>query len=155
MFNFFYDGVGISTFNHVLYSYKNTVDVKTFSNINKNHLQYIVSSNCVLKFVKNSHWSDPTHPPAYPIFFLKQFETWKQHKKHNISNKKSEFGLDPPTHFRVFLGFLIFFNLAKPLIVCLTISHFVQEFEIGNSLSTLSLWCGVVLRFTKKRSTLH
>ena len=31
-------------------------------------------------------------------------------EKHNISKKKkSELGLDPPTHFRVFLGFLDFF----------------------------------------------
>ena len=37
----------------------------------------------------------------------------KKHKKHQISKKKkSGLGLDPPSHFRVFLGF---FNLTKPL----------------------------------------
>ena len=42
------------------------------------------------------------------------YNNHKKHKKHNISKKKikSELGLDPPTHFRVFLGFL---NLTNPL----------------------------------------
>ena len=35
----------------------------------------------------------------------------KKHKKHTIykKNTKSELGLYPPTHFRVFLEFLDFF----------------------------------------------
>ena len=44
-------------------------------------------------------------------------KTTQKHKKHNISKKKlkSELGLDPPTHFRFFLGSVDFFNLTKPL----------------------------------------
>ena len=58
----------------------------------------------------------PTHPPIQVFIFLgKQLETWKQYKKHKISKKilKSKLRLDPPTHFRVFLGFLDFFQLDK------------------------------------------
>ena len=44
----------------------------------------------------------------------------KTQKNTNFPKKlKSEFGLDQPTHFRVFLGFLDFFNLTKPLSVSL------------------------------------
>ena len=69
----------------------------------------------IQKSEKISDWSDVTHPPAYPIFFFKQLEAWKQHKKTQKnttfpkSKLKSELGLDPPTHFRVFLGFFDFF----------------------------------------------
>ena len=60
-------------------------------------------------------------------------------KKHNIfKKKKSELGLDPPTHFRVFLGFLDFFNLTKPfseinplVLVCFCrISHSLILLEV-------------------------
>ena len=67
------------------------------------------------KSVKNSNWSDNTHPPLYPCFFSETFvnmkTTQKKHiKKHTkIQQQKSQLGLDPPTHFRVFLGFLDFF----------------------------------------------
>ena len=71
----------------------------------------------IQKSEKNSDWSDHTHPPHYPnFFFLKQLETRKQQKlknteKPNISKKKlkSGLGLNPPTHFRVCLGFFDFF----------------------------------------------
>ena len=43
-------------------------------------------------------------------------KTTQKHKKpQNFKKKKYELGLDPPTHFRIFLGFFIFFNLTKPL----------------------------------------
>ena len=55
--------------------------------------------------------TSPTHPPIY-IYFLETFEniktTQKTHTKNNIKKKKIELGLDPPTHFRVLLGFLNF-----------------------------------------------
>ena len=53
----------------------------------------------------------PTHPQ---IYFLQLF--WKHVQKKTPSpqkKKKSELGLHAPTHFRVFLGFLDFFNLDK------------------------------------------
>ena len=58
------------------------------------------------------------HPPTpYPIFdfFLKHVQQQKttQNTQKNQKKKKSELGLDPPTHFQVFLGFLDFFNLTK------------------------------------------
>ena len=39
----------------------------------------------------------------------------KIQKSEKNSDWPDELGLDPPTHFRVFLGFLDFFNLTKPL----------------------------------------
>ena len=66
----------------------------------------------IQKSVKNSDWPDNTHPPHYPIFnFLGNMynNNNRKHKKHKIKKKKSELGLDPPTHFRVFPGFLYFF----------------------------------------------
>ena len=57
-----------------------------------------------------------THPPTYPIFNF-FWNNWKHEnytKKHKIyNNKKSELGLDPPTHFRIFLVFLDCFQLDK------------------------------------------
>ena len=61
--------------------------------------------------------SRPHPPTADPFFsfFLKHVQRKKHTKKNNISKKikKSELGLDPPTHFRVFLVFLDFFKLDK------------------------------------------
>ena len=44
---------------------------------------------------------------------------YNNNKKTQTIKKKSELGLDPPTHSRVFFGFLDFFNLIKPLNVAL------------------------------------
>ena len=65
------------------------------------------------------------HPPTpLTIFYKKNFGNISKHenktknkkKKHNFQKKlKFVLGLDPPTHFRVFLGFLDFFNLTKPV----------------------------------------
>ena len=60
----------------------------------------------------------PTPLSKFFIFFFENmYNNKKQDKKYKLSKKnpKSELGLDPPTHFRVFLGFSDFFNLTKPL----------------------------------------
>ena len=69
------------------------------------------------KSEKNSDQPYPTHPPLYPIFFY-FFQTYttttekkkKKKKKKSPPKKESELGLDPPTHLRVFLWFLDYFN---------------------------------------------
>ena len=47
-------------------------------------------------------------------FFLETSTTTKNTKNTKFQKKVSEFGLDPPIHFHVFLGFFDFFNLTKP-----------------------------------------
>ena len=73
-------------------------------------------------------------PTPYPIFFFfgniwKHENNTENTHKHNISKKKlkSELGLDPPTHFRVFLGFLDFFQLDKFHKTCMTFSYFKKN----------------------------
>ena len=57
------------------------------------------------------------HPPTPYPFFGETCTVEKKHTKNTQIPQKieSELGLDPPTHFRVFLGFFGFFNLTKPL----------------------------------------
>ena len=57
--------------------------------------------------------TSPTHPPIQFNMYTKKKR--KKTEKKTKLKKESELGLDPPTHFRVFLGFLDFFNLTKPL----------------------------------------
>ena len=45
-----------------------------------------------------------------------------QKTQNSPKKSKSDLGLGPPAHFRVFLGFLIFFNLTKPLSLYQTIA---------------------------------
>ena len=63
----------------------------------------------IQKSEKNSDCSDSVRPPSYPFFC--RFKIWKnennttKHRRNTKFKKKSVLGLDPPTHFRVFLGF--------------------------------------------------
>ena len=43
------------------------------------------------------------------------FLTFENMKQHTIKQKNKQLGLDPPTHFRVFLGLCNLFQLDKPL----------------------------------------
>ena len=61
--------------------------------------------------------------------------TQKTRKTQNVPpKKKSELRHDPPTHFRVFIGFLNYFNLKKPLRENeeSRILKFVKSFKIRN-----------------------
>ena len=76
---------------------------------------------CQVKKKKSEKNSVRPHPPT-PIqvftFFgniwKHEYNTKKHKKTRNFQQKKSELRLDPPTHFRVFIGFLDFFALTKP-----------------------------------------
>ena len=58
------------------------------------------------KSEKNSDCPDNKHPPACPFFYIfGNFYNEKNNTKNTILKKKSELGLEPPTHPRVFLGF--------------------------------------------------
>ena len=92
---------------------------------------------------KNSNCPDPTLPPAYPFFFIFWGETCttkKTTQKKNVSKKrKSEFGLDPPTHFRVFLGFLEFFKLDKtPYLVDARRERVIKHFKTSGTVVLVS-----------------
>ena len=71
--------------------------------------------SCQVKQIREKLGSVRSHPPTtLSNFFFETIGNMKttqtNTEKHNISkNKKSELGLNPPTHFRVFLGFLDFF----------------------------------------------
>ena len=49
---------------------------------------------------------------------MKTTQNSQKTTQHFQKKLYSELGLDPPTHFQVFLEFFEFFNLAKPLSVC-------------------------------------
>ena len=76
----------------------------------------VTKGSCQVKKIqkseKNSDWSDLKNPtPLSNFFFLKHVQQKTNTEKHQIFQKKdkSKLGLDPPTHFLVFLGFLDFF----------------------------------------------
>ena len=86
-------------------------------------LKGLVKLKKIQKSEKNSDWSDNKHPPPYPTFFFfwnvwKHENNTKNTEKDKISPKKLkyELGLDPPTHFRVFLGFFVFLPWQNPLV---------------------------------------
>ena len=92
-------------------------------------LRDLVKLKKIKKSDKNSDWPHHSHPqPSYPFFFfsgkhVQQQKTTRRTQKtpQNFTKKrKSELGIDPPNHFRVFFGFLDFCNLTKPLISRLT-----------------------------------
>ena len=57
----------------------------------------------------------PTHRPIHFFYFFGNMYNNNKIKIIFPKRKESEMGLDPPTHFRIFLGFLDFSNLTKPL----------------------------------------
>ena len=90
------------------------IDTPTF------YLRGLIKLKKNLKSKKNSDWPDSTHGPHIHFFnffwrHIQQEQNNNKKQKTQNFQKKSGLGLDPPTHFRVFLGFLDFFNLTKPL----------------------------------------
>ena len=81
-------------------------------------LRGLVKLKKIDKSEKKLGLSRPQPPTRLSIFFifLETCTTTKTTQKTQyFKKKKSELGLDPPTHFRVFLGFLDFFKLTIPL----------------------------------------
>ena len=77
-------------------------------------LRGLVKLKQIQKSEKHSDWSDTKHPPPYPFFFETFVNMKTTQKSQNPLPKKNSWGLThPPGHFRVFLGFLDFFQLDK------------------------------------------
>ena len=66
----------------------------------------------------------------------------QQKTQHFQEKKESVLGLDPLTHFKVFLGFLDFYNLTKPL-------NMITWTGVGLHMSVTPRSCQSHLKVTK------